>query len=226
VAAAALVAAVACACVPADQPAERAPGFTSGAPAAPGAPHLTTFAYDCEDGRYVVANFPADTDAVWLFMPRATMQLPRAAADSGARYAAGPVWFEVTGERDALLGTHGAAVSCSENRRASLMEDAKLRGVDFRATGNEPGWWMEIGPDSTVLVTDYGQQRDIFATPEPEEDPAARRATYRARAGGREVEIVLIGEPCRDSMSGEGFQTAVQIRLGEARLSGCGQALH
>jgi uncharacterized membrane protein len=205
---------------------EQLPGFTSGAPSSPGAPHLTTFAYDCEDGRYLVANFPADTDAVWLFLPGGTVQLPRSRADSGARYADEAVSFLVAGERDALLETDGRATACTENRRATLMEDAKLRGVDFRATGNEPGWWMEIGPDATILVTDYGQQRDIFATPEPEEDRTARRTTYWATSGGRDVQIVLIGEPCQDSMRGDSFQTTVQIRLGQASLTGCGQALH
>ena len=31
-----------------------------------------------------------------------------------------------------------------ENRRAAIWAQAKLDGVDFRATGNEPGWKLEI----------------------------------------------------------------------------------
>lgn len=35
-------------------------------------------------------------------------------------------------------------VHCKNNRAEAIWEDAKLRGVDFRAVGNEPGWHLEL----------------------------------------------------------------------------------
>ena len=46
---------------------------------------------------------------------------------------------------------------------------AKLRGVAFRAIGQEPGWLLEMSTgDKILLVTDYGQTRIEYAYVEPE----------------------------------------------------------
>jgi len=39
-----------------------------------------------------------------------------------------------------------------------VWQQAKLRGVSFRAIGQEPGWLLEITDSSEILlVTDYGK---------------------------------------------------------------------
>ena len=186
----------------------------------------STFAFDCSDGSYVVARFEGQ-ERLWLFLPGRTLDLPRARSGSGARYSDGATTFWIKGHEATLETAAGTdPITCSENRRASIIEDAKLRGNDFWATGNEPGWTLEIGPDSSVLVTGYGSQRHVFSTPEPTDDIAARRTVWAGEAGDGPVTVEVLGEECFDDMSGERFAVQVVVTIGEQRLRGCGQSLH
>jgi putative lipoprotein len=113
-------------------------------------------------------------------------------------------------------------------REASLANNdvwhaAKLRGVAFRAIGQEPGWLLEItNGEEVLIVTNYGQEKKSFPYVEPEEDKTARRSVFRLDANSS---VLIEGKPCTDSMSGESFQTTVTLRLGEQTLEGCGRAL-
>ena len=101
---------------------------------------------------------------------------------------------------------------------------AKLRGVAFRAIGQEPGWLLEIKHgEEILLVTDYGQQRSVFAWVEPVEDKAARSTLFRLDGT---TSVLIEGRPCSDSMSGERFESTVTVDTGTRSLSGCGRALY
>ena len=101
---------------------------------------------------------------------------------------------------------------------------AKLRGVAFRAIGQEPGWLLEIkNGEEILIVTDYGQKRSVFAWVEPVEDRAARSTLFELDAG---ASVLIEGEPCTDSMSGEQFETTVTVETGSRSLKGCGRALY
>jgi uncharacterized membrane protein len=109
----------------------------------------------------------------------------------------------------------------------SVWERAKLEGVDFRAVGNEPGWHLEIRRGrSLLLVSDYGAHRYTFPAPEPLVDAAAARTRYEAREGDHRLTVVLEALSCRDTMSGEAFETRVTVILDNRTLRGCGRALH
>ena len=190
------------------------------------APQLHTFAYDCDDGSYIVTHMGPEDDAITIFLPGETIRLPHIQSGSGAKYSDGKITFWTKG-KEALLEIEGAdPLKCLENRRRSWIEDAKLRGNDYWAAGNEPGWTLEIGPEQTVLKTNYGQDRYEFKTPEPAVDGEARHTTYRAYVDGMAIVIEISGVPCQDSMSGEAFETSVSVQLGGQELLGCGQALH
>jgi uncharacterized membrane protein len=105
------------------------------------------------------------------------------------------------------------------------IEGAQLRGANFWATGNEPGWTLEIGPEKTVLVTNYGERRYEIPTPPPEIDMGLKRTTYQGKSGGVEIVIQITGVPCQDSMSGESFGNSVEVRVGPDRVTGCGTTL-
>ena len=58
--------------------------------------------------------------------------------------------------------------------------------------------------------------------PQPMIDQEARSTRWDAG----ELIVEVIGRPCRDSMSGESFESTVVVTWGEQTLRGCGRALH
>jgi len=124
-------------------------------------------------------------------------------------------------------GTGGdQAVDRPQQSAPDVWQQAAREGVDFRATGNEPGWLLEIREgDSLVLMADYGTRRYEIVSPRPEIDQASGGRLFRQPGTPEAFEVVLIDEPCRDDMSGESFPTTVRLRLGERHLRGCGRSL-
>jgi putative lipoprotein len=102
-------------------------------------------------------------------------------------------------------------------------EAARERGVDFRAVGQEPGWWLEISGRDLELAVDYGERR--LSLREPKRELDGGRRVYRGTADGETVEVVLEKRSCEDVMSGEAFPTAVTLRLGGETYQGCGRTL-
>jgi putative lipoprotein len=102
---------------------------------------------------------------------------------------------------------------------------AKLRGVSFRAIGQEPHWLLEITDDEKILlVTGYGQKRTIYPYVEPNVDQQQRRTVFSVK--DQDLEIVIEGKDCSDIMSGENFAVSVFITLYDKQFKGCGRALH
>ncbi len=185
-----------------------------------------TFVYECDNDYVFVARIEGET--AWLFLPGSTVQLPHVRSGSGAKYSDGSVTFWSRGE-EAMLEVEGEEKrTCRNNRAKAIWEHAKLNGVDFRAIGNEPGWHLEIsaGLESIVFVTDYGENRYEFPFVEPTVNNEAGTAVYSVSTGDHEFEILLVGGDCRDTMSGEEFETAVKVILDGKKYYGCGRALH
>jgi uncharacterized membrane protein len=130
-----------------------------------------------------------------------------------------------------LLGLTGCAVQAQEDpvkreqelAKSNVWHQAKLRGVAFRAIGQEPGWLLEIKNGEEILVvTNYGQDRKVFPYVDPREDKAARKTVFQVDAN---TSVLIEGKPCSDSMSGETFDTSVTVTLGGQVFKGCGRAL-
>lgn len=101
---------------------------------------------------------------------------------------------------------------------------AKLRGVSFRAIGQEPAWLLEITDDREILlITDYGEERNSYPYVSPKVFPQQQRTRYYLPVGGIIIEIV--GLTCTDIMSGEKFAVTVTITTPERGFRGCGRAL-
>ena len=175
---------------------------------------------------YVVAHFEPGSDGVWIFLPADTVLLPQVPSGSGARYSSDKVTFWNKGDEALLDAGDGIDLHCIENRRRSLVEDAKLRGMDFRGTGNEPPWVLEIGYEELVLFTGYDRLMYRFPNRGHENHEVLRNSSWRSSRGGHTLEVILSGRECADSMSGEQFETSVQVTLNGVALQGCGQALH
>ena len=108
--------------------------------------------------------------------------------------------------------------------RDSVWHAAKLRGVAFRAIGQEPGWLLEItNGEEILLVTDYGSTRTSLPYVEPTVYQEERRTQYVLDPYDTIVEIR--GERCTDVMSGQEFEVSVTIFQTDRELHGCGRAL-
>lgn len=186
-------------------------------------PKPRTYVFLCGDeGEFTVR---ATATEAWVFRPEGTLRLPAVPAPETAETRYTNEAFDLLIDGDAarfgLAGEHLA--SCRNDPHRAVWEHAKLGGADFRAVGNEPGWNLEIRNGARlVLVTDYGASRLELPLPEPVADQTA--GTTRWDAG--ELILDVTGRPCRDSMSGESFESEVVVTWGERTLRGCGRALH
>jgi putative lipoprotein len=190
----------------------------SGAPAAP-----ATIAYDCEKLQFTALLAGSHAN---LHLPGRVLSLDRVPAASGAKYAADSTVFWAKGDQ-ALLELDGKSYrGCARSAARTPWEDARLRGVSFRAVGNEPGWSLELLPRERIAFsTDYGKTRVATPVPQPQIQLQPTRATYQARTEAHELTLVIEPGPCQDSMSGETFEMQATVVLDGRVHRGCGRPL-
>jgi putative lipoprotein len=145
-------------------------------------------------------------------------------AASGVHYTAGGVSVWNKG-REATLDIDGRSARCVQNRRRSIAEDARARGVEFRATGNEPGWTFELFADHLVFIEAYGARRVTTPRPGRQSESASGDEVYVANTEGHQLTVRIRPTPCADSMSGDGHASTVQVELDGTTYRGCGDAL-
>jgi uncharacterized membrane protein len=110
-----------------------------------------------------------------------------------------------------------------EQAKNNVWHAAKLRGVAFRAIGQEPGWLLEItNGEEILLVTDYGKNKNSYPFVKPQEDKNARKTVFQINA---DTSVLIEGKACNDTMSGEFFEVTVTVTQGGKKLKGCGRAL-
>jgi len=184
-----------------------------------------TFVYECPDDFSFVARI--ETGKAWLFLPGKTIDLPHVPSASGSKYSNGSETFWSKTDEATIETGNDRHAGCRNNRARAIWEHAKLNGVDFRALGNEPGWYMEISNKQDILlVTDYGQRTYRFPSSTIKSEPDNRTTIYSASSNDNMIEVVIKGNPCRDSMSGEAFAATVSVVVNDKRYTGCGKALH
>ena len=199
------------------------PGDGAAAEFLPASFPLATRAWECDATGYVVSQRSDNNQSLWVFLPGQTVKLT--ALDTADSFGNESVQFRFE-DAEARLTVADQPERCQENRRASLLEDAKLRGVSFRATGNEPPWLLELGRTRALLSTGYDRQLQWFDLPPPATDSANRQTSYRLRNGTVALDVFLTGERCTDTMSDEVSETTVRLELDGRELTGCGQALY
>ncbi|WP_456450240.1 COG3650 family protein [Hydrogenimonas sp.] len=184
-----------------------------------------TYAYRCDDGFDFVVRF--ERSQTWLFGPDFSETLPfiEKGLKGEMRFKNGETLLVLQGGDRATLVRKGRVHACRIDRRRSVWEDAKFRGVDFRAVGNEPPWILEITGDRLDLYMGYDRRHYRFRA-EPRADAKARRTRYFAQTNGHTLDLVLTPGPCADSMADETYETRVTLTFDGRTLHGCGQALH
>ncbi|HEY6362032.1 MAG TPA: MliC family protein [Vicinamibacterales bacterium] len=100
--------------------------------------------FQCNGGT-VTTTFHGDR--VTLELSDRNVTLPHVVAASGARYSDGVSTFWNKGN-EAMLELDGRSRSCRIVR--DPWQEARDRGVDFRAVGQEPGWHLEIDDGESI----------------------------------------------------------------------------
>lgn len=184
-------------------------------------PMAKTLVYECAGAEFITRLGPGEM-ALW-FEDR-YLVLSQVRSGSGTRYQEGDVSFWSKGD-EALLEIDGVRYSdCRLNHARAPWEDARRRGVEFRAVGNEPGWHLEVrGQKNLLFVGDYGAKRLLFE--ELDTSEAEGMLHYRAEQGGNAIYVTVSETFCTDTMKGEQFPYTVLVQLNGAQYSGCGRAL-
>ena len=180
-----------------------------------------TMVYECSGAEFITRVGPGEM-ALWFEDRYLILSQVRAA--SGSRYEEGDVLFWSKGD-EVMLEVQGVRYSdCRLNPARAPWEDARRRGVEFRAVGNEPGWHLEVrGEQNLLFVGDYGGTRmlftDITATPD------AEQLHYQAQQDDTQITVTVTETFCTDTMKGEQFPYTVLVQLNDRSYQGCGRAL-
>jgi putative lipoprotein len=116
-----------------------------------------------------------------------------------------------------------AALACRLPGARDPWHAARLRGVAFRAVGNEPGWLVEVLPAQRLSVQlDYGVRRLALPAPAPVQKDGA---TVWATGGDAPVTLRARRGACTDAMSGEAFEASAELVVDGKTYTGCGRFL-
>jgi putative lipoprotein len=160
--------------------------------------------------------------AVWLADDYLVLSQVRAA--KGIRYEEGDTVFTLQDD-DVVLTVDGERYpDCVLAPSRAPWEDARRRGVSFRAVGNEPGWYLEIQPGRQILyVGEYGMNRVLVPNPGPEETATGQR--YHVITENNDLLLDVETSACTDTMKGDSFPATVLLTVNNKRLRGCGRPL-
>lgn len=143
-----------------------------------------------------------------------TFDLRPVRSASGARYEAvgdPSTSFWSKGDRATVVVRGQAWPECVPERAPSL---------PFRATGNEPGWRLDITARTMTLVADDGRTR--IEAPTPVAEPGEGFTRFRAPAAGIGLVATIFERHCTDSMTGMPYPNAVTVAFAGRTLNGCG----
>jgi putative lipoprotein len=203
---------------------EPAPGVVPDA--APPEGVLHSYVWECDGDLTLDVRNLFREDAVTIALHEGERKLPLVVSASGAKYADETITFWTKGNEATFERKGTPPVNCREVRAKSLLADARVRGVAYRGTGNEPGWMVEIGPATRLLfVTNFGEERHEFGNATtPGADPSGV-TVFTARHGNEEIKVTVAREACIDDMSGAEFDHRMGVEFGGQSLRGCAAAV-
>lgn len=98
--------------------------------------------------------------------------------------------------------------------------DAVSKDTGFRATGNEPGWMAQVTAGASPSLhaeIDYGERKfDISPVSEQADGWNGKSAD------GTTIVLKFERRNCQDSMSGQAFEAAATLTVGDRSYEGCG----
>lgn len=186
---------------------------------------LRAYVWQCADGQTLVMRNLFREKAVAIDFHDGTRRLDQTVSGSGVRYADSVMVFRAKGSAATLERQGAPPVPCQERRADSLREDARARGVVYRALGNEPGWTLEIGPENKLRwTTNYGQDRYDFEHAQATAAPDGA-SVYTAQKDSVSIRASIKTERCVDDGDLE-FDHVVAVESGGQAYHGCGTRLN
>ena len=168
--------------------------------------------YQCGD-RQAVIDYTQSS--MRLRVGNDTFMLRQVPAASGAK-------FEAEGDPSTFFWSKGKGGTLSV--KGKTYPECTIAGEPaarpLRATGNEPGWRLDLDGTRLSLVTDNGSRRTLATAAAPETTTDARR--YAATSDRGPIGVTVQERVCRDSMSGMPFPHAVEVTVEGRTLKGCG----
>lgn len=114
----------------------------------------------------------------------------------------------------------------SADRERGQWSDLRDQGVDFRATGNEPFWNIQIDFDKEMRFSVLDGDSIRMPVPEMEQDTSSSARLLEAEAESGAVNVALYPTGCMDTMSGEVFTHRVVVETGKKTFYGCGNYIN
>jgi len=184
-----------------------------------------TYIYHCANNQSFAVR--VEPEKAWVFLPTKTLSLPQILAASGSKFSDGSSTFWNKGKTARFTSDAHVFQNCTNSHAQAIWEHAKLNNVDYRAIGNEPDWSLEITHNqTTVFISNYGQDRYEFKSSKPSIDTATHTSEYQLKNNAHTLSISLSRKLCRDTMSDQLFTSTVNIRLDNKKFTGCGKTLH
>jgi heat shock protein HslJ len=120
----------------------------------------------------------------------------------------------------AALGTLVMKRAPAEGERGPAGGDPRVQDRTFTATGNEPGWKLEITSRQITLLTNNGTTR--VAAPWTAPEVTGNGTRYTTDVDGRPLTATIANRPCADSMTGMPHPNTVVVSFDGRDFRGCG----
>ena len=182
---------------------------------------LQTLVYECANYEFV-SQLSSEGMTIWL-QDRQVMLLPERSA-SGTKYGEGDVELWTKGEQARLSVGSVIHKDCQLAPDRAPWEDARRRGVNFRAFGEQPDWQLEIRDERHLLFIG-GRSMNRILAPNPEVSLESGTRVYRASTPETEVRVQIVDELCSDFASGDSYPSRVTVYVNSKRYRGCGSSL-
>ena len=109
-----------------------------------------------------------------------------------------------------------------EEEETRFWEDSRKVGVDFVATGHNPGWLLEIDREKEILFKTRPKEDVVLSAPTPVSSMQGNTTRYSVTTDAGALIVELTEQICKDAMSGKERPYTVKITANNKVYTGCG----
>ncbi len=182
-----------------------------------------TYVFNCNKELSFVASI--EDGVAWLFMPEKTLNYKAEDSKKCNKFVDGDDFIGIK-DQVAFVKIGKQTYHCTNNPKEAVFESAKLRGFDFMALGNEPGWTLLLMGNEIFYNGDYGSTYYRFKDAKLTTNQEKRFSIFEASKGTHKIVLKLEAKECKDTMADDTYETTVNIDINGKKLNGCGKSLH